>query len=207
MNTESKLPNYLKVLLFTLIAVFIWSGIEPKDRFTWWLEIFPVIIALAIIIPTFKRFPLTPLLYCLLWGHCVILLVGGHYTYAEVPLFNYIRDIFEQSRNNYDKLGHLAQGFVPAILGRELLLRTSPLKPGKWLNAIIILSVLGVSAGYELLEWQVSVHTGSAGNDFLGTQGDIWDTQKDMASALIGSCLALLTLSKLHDRQLARLAA
>ena len=207
MNTESKLPNYLKVLLFALIAVFIWSGIEPKDRFTWWLEIFPVIIALAIIIPTFKRFPLTPLLYCLLWGHCVILLVGGHYTYAEVPLFNYIRDIFEQSRNNYDKLGHLAQGFVPAILGRELLLRTSPLKPGKWLNAIIILSVLGVSAGYELLEWQVSTHTGSAGDDFLGTQGDIWDTQKDMASALIGSCLALLTLSKLHDRQLARLAA
>ncbi len=183
----------------------MWSAINPHDRFTWFLEVFPVIIGLAILIGTYSRFPLTNLLYVLLVFHAIILLVGGHYTYAKVPLFDTIRDHFHFSRNHFDRLGHFAQGFVPAMIIRELLLRTSPLRAGKWLVAIIIFSCLGISATYEIFEWLVAVFTGEAADSFLGTQGDPWDTQEDMFFAFIGASTALITLSKWHDKFLSKL--
>ena len=170
--------------------------------FTWWMEAFPVFFALPVLIVTREKFQLTSLLYCLIWVHMVILLVGAHYTYAKVPLFDDLKDYFSWSRNHYDRLGHFAQGFVPAMVGRELLLRTSPLRRGKWLVAIILLSCLGISAAYELLEWGTAAMKGEAAEAFLGTQGDVWDTQKDMLMAFIGAVAALLTLSRAHDRAL-----
>jgi putative membrane protein len=154
---------------------------------------------------TIRRFPLTDLLYLLIWLHAVILLVGGHYTYAEVPVFNWLRDSFELQRNYYDRVGHFAQGFVPAMIAREILLRTSPLQPGKWLFFIVTCICLAISAGYEFVEWWVAVGTGSAAEAFLGTQGDVWDTQWDMFLAFCGAVVAQLTLSRLHGRQLAKL--
>ncbi|MDP9195499.1 MAG: DUF2238 domain-containing protein [Pseudomonadota bacterium] len=189
--------------LTVVVAALAWSGINPRDRFTWWLEIAPVLVALPVLVLTFRTFRLTDLLYGLLAAHMIILIVGGHYTYAEVPLFNWLRDVLHGSRNSYDGVGHFAQGFVPAILVRELLLRTSPLRPGKWLFAIVVFSCLGISAAYELVEWAVAVVTGGDGAaDFLGTQGDIWDTQKDMALAGLGAILALVSLGRAHDRAL-----
>lgn len=192
-------------LLFSVLAVFVWSVIHPHDTFTWFLETFPAMIGLAVLLPTYKRFRLTNLAYFLIAVHMVILMVGGHYTYAEVPLFNWIRDAFHHARNNFDKVGHFWQGFGPAILARELIIRTSPLKKGKWLFFLAFCFCVALSAFYELLEWQVAVSTGAAADAFLGTQGDIWDTQKDMATCAIGALAALLLLSKLHDRQLAAL--
>lgn len=183
-------------------AVLIWSAIAPKDRFTWFLEVLPALIALPVLAFTRRRFPLTPLTWWLILAHCIVLMVGGHYTYAEVPLFNWLRDEFQLARNHYDKIGHFMQGFVPAMIARELLLKTSPLKTGKWLFAIICLSCLGISALYEMLEWSVAVGTGEAAEAFLGTQGDVWDTQKDMAFALLGAVTALAALGRLHDRML-----
>lgn len=190
-------------LLAIVTAVFVWSGIGPKDRFTWFLEVFPVIIGAAILIPTYRRFRLTNLLYVLLAVHAVILMVGGHYTYAEVPLFDWIRDAMGLARNHYDRVGHFAQGFVPAILAREILLRQRVVTGRGWLFFVVVSICLGFSAFYELLEWSVAELSGSAAEAFLGTQGDVWDTQKDMALALAGSILAQLILSKAHDRQLA----
>lgn len=191
---------------FAFVAVaFIWSGIMPYDRFTWYLESFPVMLIVPLLFATYKRFPLTKLLYTLIAIHCVILLVGGHYTYAKVPLFDVIKDQFHFSRNHYDRVGHFAQGFIPAIGIRELLLRTSPLKPGKWLVAILIFGCLGISASYELLEWAVAEYTGEAAEAFLGTQGDPWDTQKDMFFAFLGTITAIITLSHWHNRFLAHL--
>jgi len=195
-------PTLLLNLSLVLAAVFFWSAIHPHDYFTWFLEVVPALVALPILIITYPRFPLTPLAYILIFLHICILLVGGHYTYAEVPLFNWIRDTFHLSRNHFDRVGHFAQGFVPAILARELLLRTSPLRPGKWLNTIVICICLAISAAYELFEWSVAEITGSAADAFLGTQGDVWDTQKDMLTALIGAIFALILLSRLHNRQL-----
>ena len=196
--------KWLLLLLITCVAILIWSGINPKERLTWWLETLPVFISIILCCATYKKFELTPLLYLLIWVECVILMVGGHYTYAEVPLFDWIKNVFNQSRNNYDKLGHLAQGFIPAILVRELLLRTSPLKSGKWLFTIIVFGILGISATYELIEWAAAEIIGEDADSFLGSQGDVWDTQKNMFCAFIGATLALLTLSKLHDKQLKR---
>ena len=193
-----------RTLLIITCAVFVWSGIRPHDYYTWGLEVFPVVIGLAILIPTYSRFRLTRLAYLLLAIHGIILMVGGHYTYSQMPLFNWIRDAFDLSRNHYDRLGHVAQGFVPAIVARELLLRTSPLRPGKWLFALIVLSCLGISATYELLEWGVGELSGGAAVEFLALQGDIWDTQKDMAIAGASAIVALLTLSRLHDHALER---
>ena len=190
-------------LLFTLL-VLIWSGINPHDRFTWWLEIAPALIALPILLATYKKFRFTDMLYVLIAIHAVILMVGGYYTYALVPLGFWLGDLFHSSRNSYDGIGHFAQGFVPALVTRELLLRTSSLRQGKWMNWLIILSCLGISACYELIEWQVSVFTGEGGDAFLGTQGDIWDTQKDMAMAGVGAIVAVLFFGKMHDRALAR---
>lgn len=186
----------------TLAVVTAWSAYHPADRFTWWLESFPILIGVPLLIVSREKLLLSGLVYLLLWLHALVLLVGAHYTYAEVPLFNWLRDEFQLSRNHYDKIGHFMQGFVPAMLARELLLKTSPLKPGKWLFAVICLSCLGISALYEILEWGVAAWTGEAAEAFLGTQGDVWDTQKDMAFALLGAVTALLTLGRLHDRRL-----
>lgn len=190
------------ILLGIVIAVFIWSGIGPHDRWTWYAEVAPVAIALPLLFFTRNTFPLTSLLYTLIAIHCVILLVGGHYTYALTPIGDWLREPFGFERNHYDRLGHLMQGFVPAMIARELLLRTSTLKPGKWMFTIIVLSCFGISAIYELIEWQAAILTGTNADQFLATQGDIWDTQKDMLCAGIGAVIALLTLSRYHDRQI-----
>lgn len=185
--------------------VFVWSGIGPHDRLTWWLEVAPVVIAVPLLLLTYRRFRLTDLVYGLIFIHAVILLVGGHYTYALVPLFDTVRDWMGHDRNSYDGLGHLAQGFVPAMIARELLIRTSTLERGKWMAALIIFSCLGISALYELIEWGAAATSNESAEAFLGTQGDVWDTQKDMALAGVGATLALLTLSGLHDRFLGKI--
>jgi putative membrane protein len=190
------------VWMIIFFIVLIWSGINPKDYYTWILETAPAIIGFAVIAATYKRFRLTSLSYILILIHATILMVGGHYTYAEVPLFNWIRDAFDLSRNNYDKVGHLAQGFIPAILAREIFIRKAVVNGNSWRNFLIICFCLGFSAFYELIEWWVALLSGSSAEAFLGTQGYVWDTQSDMALALIGAILALLTLSGLHDRQL-----
>jgi putative membrane protein len=203
MTTAARKQFHL-ALLASFVVILIWSVIRPKDLFTWFLESFPAMIGTVILTATYRRFEWTTLAYTLVWMHAIILVVGGHYTYAEVPLFDWLRDGFHLSRNHYDRVGHFAQGFVPAMIAREFLLRRSPLTPGKLLAYIVVSICLAISAAYELLEFGVSVLTGSAGDAFLGTQGDIWDTQKDMLMALIGSVTALLTLSRLHNHQLAR---
>jgi putative membrane protein len=192
-------------LLAVVLAVLLWSGIAPHDRFTWFLEVAPVLIGLPVVLLTARRFPLTPLVCVLLAIHACILMVGGKYTYAEVPLGYWMGSLMGWTRNNYDKLGHLAQGFVPAMVAREVLLRRSPLTRGKWLAFIVFCICLAISATYELVEWRTAVATGGAADAFLGTQGDVWDTQEDMAMAGIGAILALLTLSRVHDRQLEKI--
>ncbi len=191
-------------LLVLLIVLLIWSAINPKEYFTWFLEVMPAIIGVLVLALTFKTFRFTNLVYALIFFHCVILIVGGHYTYAEVPLFDWIRDIFHQSRNNYDKLGHFVQGFVPAMIARELLIRKKVILKTNWLSFIVICIALAISAAYELIEWGVSVISGEGGDSFLGTQGYIWDTQSDMLFATIGAVVALLTLSKIHNKQLSK---
>ena len=185
-----------------VVAALIWSGISPNDRLTWAMEIAPVLIALPILVGTARRFPLTRMVFGLIVMHAVILIVGGKYTYAEMPVFNWIRDIFHLARNHYDRLGHFVQGFVPAMIIRELLLRRTGLARGPWLAAVIVLSCLGISAIYELIEWQAAVILGSGADAFLATQGDVWDTQKDMALAGIGAIAALILLNRTHDRAL-----
>jgi len=199
--------RYYAFLLTLLGAVSVWSAIQPHDRFTWYLEVFPVMIALPILLFTYKRFPFSRLAYALMLVHAIILLIGGHYTYAEMPLFNWLRDVNGWDRNYYDRLGHVAQGFIPAIVAREILLRTSPLKPGKWLLFIVLCVALAISALYEMLEWWVAVASGSDAVAFLATQGDVWDTQWDMFLALLGALAALLLLSGWHDRSMRRLGA
>jgi Predicted membrane protein len=183
-------------------AVLAWSAIGPKDRFTWWLEVSPALIGIAILAFTWRRFPLTPLVYWLILIHSVILLVGGHYTYAEVPLFDWIRDQFHLQRNNYDKVGHLAQGFIPAMIARELLIRLRVIRGTAWRNFFILCFVLAFSAFYELVEWWVALASGDDAVAFLATQGDPWDTQSDMLLALLGGIASLATLGRWHDRQL-----
>lgn len=197
--------------MFAWIAVYVlvllWSALQPKDYFTWFLEVLPALLGAAVLAATWRRFRLTPLLSWLILGHCVILMVGGHYTYAEVPLFDWLRDSLHQQRNNYDKVGHLAQGFVPALIARELLWRHGVVQRRGWLGFLAVCFVLALSASYELFEWQVAVWTGQAADAFLGTQGDPWDTQSDMGCALLGGILALRLCGRWHDRQLARLSA
>jgi putative membrane protein len=193
------------VLVALTGLVLAWSGIGPHDRTTWWLEAAPVIIGAPILIATWRVFPMTALLYRLLFLHAVILMVGAHYTYAKVPIGFWMQDWFELSRNHYDRLGHLAQGFIPAILSREILLRCSPLRPGWWLFAASAAFSLAFSAFYEMIEWWVAVIGESEAEAFLATQGDVWDTQWDMFLALVGALASLLLLSRIHDRALARL--
>ena len=193
------------VLLGLAGAGLVVSGIAPRDRFTWLLEVAPVLIGIPLLIWSSRRFPLTPLLYRLLLVHALILMLGGHYTYAEVPLGFWVRDALGLARNHYDRLGHLAQGFVPAILAREILRRRTPLRPGRWLFFLAVCVCLAFSAFYELIEWWTALASGEGATAFLGTQGDVWDTQWDMFLALVGSLAAQLTLARLHDRQLEEL--
>lgn len=189
-------------LIWAVLAVLAWSGWQPKDQFTWFLEVAPVLVGLPLLVLTFRCFPLTSLAYALLAMHAVILMVGGHYTYAEMPLFNWLRDALELSRNHYDRVGHVAQGFAPAIVAREILLRRSPLRPGKWLFLLVTCVCLAISACYEFIEWWVALASGDEAVAFLATQGDVWDTQWDMFLALCGALAAQLLLARWHDRQL-----
>ena len=200
MKTATRIE--LLILLAVAAAVLVWSGINPHDRTTWWLEVVPVLIAVPILLLTRKRFPLTALAYRLIFLHAIILMVGGHYTYARVPLGFWVQDLLSLDRNHYDRLGHLAQGFVPAIIAREILIRTSPLGSGKWLPVVVTSICLAISAIYEFIEWWAALLGGSAATDFLGTQGDVWDTQWDMFLAFCGAILAQLLLSRVHNRQL-----
>jgi putative membrane protein len=194
------------VLVFVAVAGLLITGISPYERATWWLEVAPVIVALPILFCTRKRFPLTPLVYGLIAVHAVILMIGGHYTYAKVPFGFWLQHALDFSRNPYDRIGHFAQGFVPAIIAREILLRCTPLKSGGWLSFIVVAICLAISACYEFIEWWTALIAGEGATAFLGTQGDVWDTQWDMFMALIGATTAVLLLSRAHDRALARLA-
>ena len=194
--------HYLTFLLLCLSLFFVWSAIGPHDYFTWMLEVFPIFIALPILFITYKKFPLSNLVYGLILFHAIILMVGGHYTYAEVPLFNWLRDTYDLSRNYYDRLGHFTQGFVPAIITREILLRKNIVRQGAWLFFITCCICLSISACYELIEWRVAVATGSGADAFLGTQGDVWDTQWDMFTALIGAITAQIGLAKWHNQSM-----
>src|SRR6266567_1053272 len=192
--------------LFVLIGLALaLSGLVPYDRTTWWLEIFPILIGAPVLVATYRRFPLTPLLYTLLAIHALILVVGGHYTYARVPLGVWAQGLFGFARNHYDRLGHFAQGFIPAILVREILLRTSPLRPGRWLFVLVTAVCLAFSACYEFIEWWTALAGGESAEAFLGTQGDVWDTQWDMLSALVGAILAQVMLGHAHARSLSKL--
>ena len=195
------------MLLVTGLALLALSGLHPRDRLTWLMEVAPVFVGVPILVATYTRFPLTPLVYRLLFAHAVILMVGGHYSYAEVPLGFWMQRALGLARNDYDRIGHVAQGFVPAILAREVLLRRSVLSRGGWLFFLVTSVCLAFSAFYELVEWWSALAMGEAAKDFLGTQGDPWDTQADMFSALVGAVAAQLVLGRLHDRQLARLAS
>ena len=191
-----------KLWLLVFAVVLVWSAINPADYFTWFLEVLPAIIGLLVLLATLKSFPLTPLVYVLILIHCVILMVGGHYTYAEVPLFDWIRDSFGLARNNYDKVGHFAQGFIPAMVAREILIRKKVVLVRSWLAFLIVCFCLAFSAFYELIEWAVALASGESAEAFLGTQGYVWDTQSDMGFALVGAVSALLLLGRWHDRQL-----
>lgn len=190
------------IWIVVLTSVFIWSAIEPRDRITWYLEVLPVVIGVVVLAATYKSFRLTSLVYVLILLHCIVLLVGGHYTYAEVPLFNDIKAMFGLERNNFDKLGHFMQGFVPAMIARELFIRLHVVPGRYWRNFFIICFCLALSAFYELIEWWVALVSKQAAEAFLGTQGYVWDTQSDMGYALIGAIAAIVLLSKMHDRQL-----
>ena len=198
--------NYLKSLMILFFAVLIWSAINPHGYFTWFLEVLPALIGLLVLVITFQRFRFTNLVYGLILVHCWILMVGGHYTYAEVPLFNWIKQVFDLSRNNYDKVGHLVQGFVPAMITREILVRKQVVNSRKWINVFVVSICMSISVTYEFIEWLVAVLNGDSADSFLGTQGYIWDTQSDMLYATIGAILALVTLGKAHDRVISSLS-
>lgn len=198
--------KYPSILLLLFVAVLTWSGIQPKESFTWVLEVFPAVIGAVVLILTRKSFPFTPLVYTFIFIHACILCVGGHYTYAEVPPFDWLREAFHHSRNNYDKVGHFAQGFVPALIIREILIRKEVVTKKGWLNFIVVCICMAISAAYELLEWFVSLFSGEAGDAFLGTQGYVWDTQSDMLYATVGATLALVLLSSIQNKQIKKLS-
>ncbi|MDH3615072.1 MAG: DUF2238 domain-containing protein [Gammaproteobacteria bacterium] len=190
------------VWMALFLGVLIWSGIGPKDFTTWCLEVFPAVAGAVVLWVTRERFPLTTLVYVLILIHCVILMIGGHYTYAEVPLGEWLREAFDGTRNNYDKLGHFVQGFIPAMIARELMIRLKVFNSARWRDLFIVCFCLAFSALYELIEWWVALLSEEAADAFLGTQGYVWDTQSDMGWAMFGAVLALLLLSKWHDKQL-----
>ena len=191
------------VLLGALAICLALSAVGAHDRFTWFLEVAPIFLGVPVLVATYRRFPLTPLAYRLIFVHALILMVGGHYTYAEVPLGYWMKDVFGFARNHYDRIGHFAQGFIPAMLAREIFIRRSPLRGSRWLPFMVVCFCLAFSALYELIEFWTALAAGGAATDFLGTQGDVWDTQWDMQLALIGSIVSLALLSGVQDRQLA----
>jgi putative membrane protein len=197
---------HLSLLGLVALAMAI-SAYQPFDRATWYLEVGPVLIAAPVLWFTYDRFRLTDIVYILIAIHALILITGGHYTYARVPVGFWVQDALDLARNHYDRLGHVAQGFIPAMIARELLLRKTPLQRGGWLFLLVTCVALAISAFYELIEWWVALYMGGEADEFLATQGDIWDTQWDMFLALCGAILAQLSLSRLHDRQLAALNA
>jgi putative membrane protein len=194
---------WILIILFLLGLVL--SGIQPHDYFTWLLEVFPAIIGLIVLLLTFKKFKFSELTYFLILAHCYILFIGGHYTYAEVPLFDWIKDTFEQSRNNYDKVGHFAQGFVPAMIVRELFIRKEIVKQGSWLSFLTVCVCIAISVFYEFLEWLVAIIIGESADSFLGTPGYVWDTQSDMLYATIGAMCMVLFISKIQDKQIEKM--
>jgi len=202
-RAETRTAIVLLILAAIALAV---SGIGPRERGTWWMEVAPVLIAAPILLLTWRGFRLTPLVYWLIFLHALVLMVGGQYAYAHVPFGFWLQDLFELARNPYDRIGHFMQGFTPAMVVREILLRRSPLKPGKWTFFIVSSICLAISAGYEFIEWWAALILGQGAQEFLGTQGDPWDTQWDMFMCLVGAIAAQLLLSRVHDRQLARLA-
>lgn len=204
-SVEDRQHRALMVLLAIFAVAFFWSAIRPHDYFTWFLEVVPALGGLAVLAGTYRRFRFTTLLYSLMTLHAIVLLVGGHYTYAEVPAGNWLRDTFHLARNYYDRVGHFFQGFVPAMVAREVLLRQRVVQRRSWLPALVFSICMTISAMYELFEYGVAVATGSAADAFLGSQGDPWDTQNDMLLCMIGSLAALLTLSRWHDRLLGQL--
>ena len=192
-------------LLGTFLLILVWSAIHPRSYFIWILEVFPAIIGAIVLVAIYPKIKLTMLVYCLIWLHALVLILGGHWTYAEMPLFNWLRDEFGLARNYYDRLGHVMQGFVPAIIAREVFLRNQTVKGRGWLFFIVTCVCLAISAFYEFVEWWVAVSSGTAADDFLATQGDVWDTQWDMFMALCGAVASQLLLARWHDRQLAAL--
>jgi len=201
-------PDRTKLLLIALtilLGLLAWSGVQPYDRLTWVMEVFPILVVLPVLGATYRRFPLSTLLYVCIFLHALVLMLGGAYTYARVPLGFDIAQALDLQRNPYDKIGHFFQGFVPALAAREILLRGHYVNGRKMLAFIIVCIVLAISAAYELIEWGAALALGTGADEFLGTQGDPWDTQSDMFFALIGAVTSLLLLSKLHDRQLERL--
>lgn len=202
---KTDFPIEHRVLLAIYTVVLLWSVVNPKDFFTWFLEVFPALIGVVVLGFTYYRFRLTTLAYTLICIHSIILMIGGHYTYAEMPLFNALRDGFHLSRNYYDRVGHFAQGFVPAIIASEIILRTTLLRRGKMFSFIIVCVCLAISAAYEFIEWWVSLAVGENAEAFLATQGDVWDTQWDMFTALCGAITALVFLQKIHQKQLDKL--
>lgn len=193
--------KYVLLILLYLFGLVL-SGINPHDYFTWLLEVFPAIIGITVLMISFKKFRFTYLTYVLILFHCYVLFIGGHYTYAEVPLFNWVRDVFSQSRNNYDKIGHFTQGFVPAIIVREIFARKNIVKKGTWLSFLTVCVCVTISAFYEFLEWFVAVISGESAESFLGTQGYVWDTQSDMLFAALGALCMLIFISRFHDKQI-----
>lgn len=198
------MSTYIRVLALAIVVLGIWSVIQPFDMVTWWMETIPGWVGLVILILTARRFPLTPLAYTFIALHITILFVGGHYSYARVPLGDWMKDWFHVSRNHFDRIGHFAQGFVPALITRELFIRKSIVRSKGWRFTIVICICLAISAAYELIEWGAAMALGQGADEFLATQGDPWDTQEDMATALIGACTAMLVLPSLHDKQLQR---
>lgn len=203
MEKGKKIPWLLLVVFFIVLT---WSAVNPKEYFTWLLEVFPAFVALGLLIVTYKKFRLTNLVYTLILVHSIILMVGGHYTYAEVPLFDRIKEILGQERNNYDKVGHFAQGFIPAMVIREIFIRKRVVNSPGWRNFLTVCTCLAISAAYEFLEWFVAVSTGQGAEAFLGTQGYVWDTQSDMLYASAGAILALVVLGRWHNKQLQEFA-
>ena len=203
MKPRATKPGLIALLILWAVALAV-SFYDAYDPFTWMLEVFPAIIAVAVLAATYRRFPLTNLLYGLIFVHSLILMLGGHYTYARVPLGFWMERVFHLARNDYDRIGHFAQGFVPAIAAREIFLRKKIVKPGAWLFLVVVFLCLGISALYELFEWVTALLSGSSADAFLGTQGDPWDTQEDMFTAGVGAISALLLLSRIHDRQITR---
>jgi putative membrane protein len=195
--------QYVWIVLYA--SVLIWSGVAPKDQFTWFLEVVPALAGIVALALTYRSFRLTALLYWLILLHCIILMVGGHYTYAEVPLFDYLKTLMGSERNNFDKVGHFVQGFVPALIAREIMIRKHVVNGRGWLNFLVVCFCLALSAFYELIEWWVAVATGEGAEAFLGTQGYIWDTQSDMWLALLGAIMAFATMGKVHDAQLRKM--